>query len=320
MAGPPLGRSGSVNKDKAAMLAADDAKRMQALESKVTEQKKELENRDITIRAIQRNFEQLSSMCQADKEQIAALQKKLAEADKRTMSAEQREHAAKYPKLKDAFDSLNNMYVETEDKMSKLQKQLAAALATSDKGDADRKAMLAQIQEGKKALEECQRKLADAERAASGWESKRTVMDQKLQELQDAVKAKEKMRAELEKSETSLRSEMSRLQAQMMKADQAAQKEISELKKKLAEADNARASSSKAGAELQVSPPSLRAHVLCAQVPSASGSMPDANAARQTSRGACGTRRAVSAWLAGAGGEKGQRSVPETAPGDARAS
>ena len=85
MAGPPLGRSGSVNKDKAAMLAADDAKRMQALESKVTEQKKELENRDITIRAIQRNFEQLSSMCQADKEQIAALQKKLAEADKRTM-------------------------------------------------------------------------------------------------------------------------------------------------------------------------------------------------------------------------------------------
>ena len=52
------------------MLAADDAKRMQALEGKVTEQKKELENRDITIRAIQRNFEQLSSMCQADKEQI----------------------------------------------------------------------------------------------------------------------------------------------------------------------------------------------------------------------------------------------------------
>ena len=96
MAGPPLGRSGSVNKDKAAMLAADDAKRMQALESKVTEQKKELENRDITIRAIQRNFEQLSSMCQADKEQIAALQKKLAEADKRTMSAEQRELLSKF--------------------------------------------------------------------------------------------------------------------------------------------------------------------------------------------------------------------------------
>jgi chromosome segregation ATPase len=223
MAGPPpaLGRSGSANKDKAAMLAADDAKRMQALESKVTAQKKELENRDITIRAIQRNFEQLSSMCQADKEQITALQKKLAEAEKRTVSAEEREQAAKYPKLKDAFDALNNMYVETEDKMAKLQKQLAAALGNSDKGDADRKALLAQIQEGKKALEECQRKLADAERAASGWDSKRTAMDQKLQELQDAVKAKEKMRADLEKSETTLRSEMSRLQAQMMKADQA---------------------------------------------------------------------------------------------------
>ena len=282
MAGPPpaLGRSGSANKDKAAMLAADDAKRMQALESKVTAQKKELENRDITIRAIQRNFEQLSSMCQADKEQITALQKKLAEAEKRTVSTEEREQAAKYPKLKDAFDALNNMYVETEDKMAKLQKQLAAALGNSDKGDADRKALLAQIQEGKKALEECQRKLADAERAASGWESKRTAMDQKLQELQDAVKAKEKMRVDLEKSETTLRSEMSRLQAQMMKADQAcgqlcdvdilfsiflllldvddssrnssktssdqaAQTEISELKKKLAESDKARLSSSK---------------------------------------------------------------------------
>ena len=41
MAGPPLGRSGSAN--KANMLAADDAKRMQMLESKITEQKKELE-------------------------------------------------------------------------------------------------------------------------------------------------------------------------------------------------------------------------------------------------------------------------------------
>jgi hypothetical protein len=71
MAGPPLGRSGSIN--KANMLAADDAKRMQALEGKVAEQKKELENRDITIRAIQRNFEQLSSMCQADKERSSNL-------------------------------------------------------------------------------------------------------------------------------------------------------------------------------------------------------------------------------------------------------
>ena len=51
--------------------------------------------------------------------------------------------------------------------------------------------MLAQIQEGKKALEECQRKLADAERAASGWESKRTVMDQKLQELQEMPELQE---------------------------------------------------------------------------------------------------------------------------------
>ncbi len=30
----------------------------------VAEQKKELENREITIRAIQRNFEQLSTLCQ----------------------------------------------------------------------------------------------------------------------------------------------------------------------------------------------------------------------------------------------------------------
>jgi len=45
------------------------------------------------------------------------LQKKLAEADKQAMSSEERECAAKYPKLKDAFDSLNNMYVDTEDKM-----------------------------------------------------------------------------------------------------------------------------------------------------------------------------------------------------------
>lgn len=246
MAGPPLGRSGSVNRDKAAMLAADDAKRMQALEGKITEQKKELENRDITIRAIQRNFEQLSAMCQSDKEQIGALQKKLAEAEKRTMSDDERERAAKYPKLKDAFDSLNNMYVETEDKMNKLQKQLAAALASSDKGDTDRKSLIAQIQDGKKALEECQRKLIEAERTNASWESKRTAMDQKLQEFQDALKAKEKMRADLEKSETSLRSEMSRVQAQMMKADQAAHKEISELKKKLADSENARLNSSKA--------------------------------------------------------------------------
>jgi len=36
----------------------------------VADQKKEIENREITIRAIQRNFEQLSGMCQADKETI----------------------------------------------------------------------------------------------------------------------------------------------------------------------------------------------------------------------------------------------------------
>ena len=143
MAGPPLGRSGSMN--KANMLAADDAKRCQALEGKIAEQKKELENRDITIRAIQRNFEQLSSMCQADKEQLSALQKKLTEAEKRAASDEERERAAKYPKLKDAFDSLNNMYVETEDKISKLQKQLSAALANSDKSSADKKVLMAQV-------------------------------------------------------------------------------------------------------------------------------------------------------------------------------
>jgi len=41
-----------------------------------------------------------------------------------------------------------------------------------------------QIEEGKRALEESQRKLADAQRTASGWESKRSVMDEKLKELQ----------------------------------------------------------------------------------------------------------------------------------------
>ena len=115
------GRTGAGAKDKASILAADDAKRLVVLEGKIAEQKKELENRDITIRAIQRNFEQLSSLCQADKEQIAQLQKKLAEANLNAVSDVEREYASKYPKLKDAFDSLNNMYVDSDSKISKLQ-------------------------------------------------------------------------------------------------------------------------------------------------------------------------------------------------------
>jgi predicted RNase H-like nuclease (RuvC/YqgF family) len=77
----------------------------------MAEQKKEIENREITIRAIQRNFEQLSGMCQADKEQIQALQKKLADAEKRAADEETRKRAAKYPQLKEAFDNLNDKYV-----------------------------------------------------------------------------------------------------------------------------------------------------------------------------------------------------------------
>jgi len=247
MAGPPLGRSGSANKDtKANLLAADDAKRMQMLEGKIAEQKKELENREITIRAIQRNFEQLSSMCQADKEQVASLQRKLAEAESKVMSPDERERAAKYPKLKDAFDSLNNMYLETEDKMSKLQKQLADVQSVSGKADAEKKSLLAQVQQGNKALEESRRKLADVERAASGWESKRVVMEEQLKKLQEDLKSKDKLRADLEKSETTLRAELSRMQAQMLTAEQEGKKEVQELKKKLAEAEQARLSSEKA--------------------------------------------------------------------------
>lgn len=76
-------------------------------------------------------------------------------------------------------------------------------------------------------------------------------MEDKIKELQEALKSKDKVRADLEKSETLLRSEMSRLQAQIMKADADSKKEIQELKRRLAEADNAKASSSKTSAELQ---------------------------------------------------------------------
>jgi len=50
--------------------------------------------------------------------------------------------AADEEMLSDAFDALNNMYVRDEDKMAKLQKQI---LGNPNTGDADRKALLAQI-------------------------------------------------------------------------------------------------------------------------------------------------------------------------------
>lgn len=119
----------------------------------MADQKKELENREITIRAIQRNFEQLSVLTQvrscnisphrippphiteasaanvtpqglqADKEQIKTLQKKLEEMSKNAADDKEKKLAAKYPQLKEAFDSLNDKYCEAEAKIDKLLKQ-----------------------------------------------------------------------------------------------------------------------------------------------------------------------------------------------------
>ena len=243
------GRTGAGAKDKASILAADDAKRLVVLEGKIAEQKKELENRDITIRAIQRNFEQLSSLCQADKEQIAQLQKKLAEANQNVVSDVEREYASKYPKLKDAFDSLNNMYVDSDSKISKLQQELAAALASSNQA----KQFQTQLQEGKKALEEARQKLAEAERAASVSESKLRALEEhsmkKVKEMNEAIKAGQKRTSDLEKSEATARSDLSRVQAQMMKVEQSALKEVQELKRKLAESESARTKDSSSSAK-----------------------------------------------------------------------
>ena len=117
-----LTRSSSISA-KAQLLSQDDQKRVASLESKVAEQKKEIENRDITIKAIQRNFEQLSTLCQQDKEQLQRLQKKLAEAESRVVDDATRKKAEKYPQLKEAFDSLNQSYVEAEAKIEKMRQQ-----------------------------------------------------------------------------------------------------------------------------------------------------------------------------------------------------
>eukprot|EP00960_Hanusia_phi_P068638 766896-Hanusia_phi.AAC.5 len=119
-----LTRSSSVSA-KAQLLSQDDQKRVVSLETKVAEQKKEIENRDITIKAIQRNFEQLSTLCQQDKEQLQKLQKKLAEAESRAADDETRRKAEKYPQLKEAFDSLNQSYVEAEAKVETFRRETA---------------------------------------------------------------------------------------------------------------------------------------------------------------------------------------------------
>ena len=77
-------------------LSDADKQLIATLQGKIDEQKKELDNRTTTISAIQRNFENLSSVAAAERKELAALRateesrRKESEADKEEL---QRLHA-----------------------------------------------------------------------------------------------------------------------------------------------------------------------------------------------------------------------------------
>ena len=205
----------------------------------MNEQKKELENRDITIRAIQRNFEQLSSMCQADKEQIQALQKKLHDAEGLVSTEEERKMIARFPSMKEAFDALNAKYAEAESKLAKYQGQEKLDKDWKETTDSARKALVAQLDQHRRAAEEAKLRLNEALAAANASQSKLAALDKEAKELRDALKAEQKARAEADKAGQAARADMSKLQAlQLGAADRAAQAEaqIKELKARLADA------------------------------------------------------------------------------------
>jgi len=238
----------SSSSSKSAMLTGDDQSRLALLESKVADQKKEIENREITIRAIQRNFEQLSGMCQADKETIQVLQKKLAEAEKRAVDEETKKMAAKYPKLRESFDVLNEKYLEAEQKLEKMDKQVKSAVSNADKAGEQMKAFARDLDTAKKALEESKKLLASANASSSAFDSKRVVLEKDVRELKESLKIAERGRTELEKSESGARADVSKLKAELMKATANSEKQIADLKAKINESENARLQGNKAGA------------------------------------------------------------------------
>ena len=232
---PTLARGSS----KSQLLQQDDQKRLAALEAKVHEQKKELENRDITIRAIQRNFEQLSTLCQSDKDQIQSLQKRLADAASRSATEEEKSLAARYPQLKDAFDALNTKFLEAENKLQKLQTQDRLDKEWKESSDSARRALVAQLDAQKKVADEAKSKLAEALASASSSESKRAGLEKEAKELRENLRAEQKARADAEKSDKAARADLARLQGQLMATVDRAQadQQARELRARLADAE-----------------------------------------------------------------------------------
>ena len=120
------------------------------LEAKVKEQTQELGNRDVTIRALQRNFESLSTMCQDDQSKLQAARAELASM-KEKLEALEKEKAssntaadAKLRQTREALDAMSAKFAEADEdrarerkKVAILQKKLDEAERTNERLEAD---------------------------------------------------------------------------------------------------------------------------------------------------------------------------------------
>jgi chromosome segregation ATPase len=157
---------------------ADDKKLVEQLEIKLKEQGAELGNRDITIRALQRNFESLSSMCQEDQKKLKTTLDKLtkAQAELDKLTAERgdldKQASDRLKKCQDALDAMSSKFGAADDELNKERKKSALL---------------------QKRLDDAERAAKDAEAAQA--ESKRLVHEkQRLQEDLQKMKARAEVR------------------------------------------------------------------------------------------------------------------------------
>ena len=125
---------------------------IEQLEIKLKEQGAELGNRDITIRALQRNFESLSSMCQEDQKKLKTTLDKLtkAQAELDKLSSERGDldkvASERLKKCQDALDAMSSKFGAADDELNKERKK--SSLLQKRLDDAERAVKAAEAAQG----------------------------------------------------------------------------------------------------------------------------------------------------------------------------
>ena len=114
------------------MLSDDDKSSLQGMEIKVEELRMELSNKDVTIAAVQRNFEGLSELCRNDKVKIAALEKELNDM-KAAMST--------VKELTDANAAHTKALATYKTEVEKYQREIKSLISDSETSEKDLEAV-----------------------------------------------------------------------------------------------------------------------------------------------------------------------------------